>query len=118
MLKHILIAHNLRGTADLALHRATQLAQQHGARLSVLHVLDPAGSEQAHDQARQVLDNSISHAVHQGGILRCLQEQLRARGSDLLVLGSHGRGALSQALLGILAQHFLHKAPCDVFVVR
>lgn len=76
MLKHILSAHDLRGTADLALRRATQLAQQHGARLSVLHVLhvlDPAGSEQAHDQARQVLDNSISHAVHQGGILRCLQ---------------------------------------------
>jgi len=73
MLKHILSAHDLRGTADLALRRATQLAQQHGARLSVLHVLAPAGSEQAHDQARRVLDNSISHAVHQGGILRCLQ---------------------------------------------
>lgn len=265
MFKHILIAHDLRGTADLALRRAAQLAQQHYARLSVLHVLDPAASEQTHDQSRQVLDASISqyappgsalhlrcgkpsevvlqhlqesdydllvlgghlerheffsgtsldriarscpvplllvahpssgpyrqavaaidfslcacsalagahgllpqgaelhavhvfepdkgsreqvdnqlqiqqalidqlltdeaqklpaagptisHAVHQGGILRCLQEQLRARGSDLLVLGSHGRGALSQALLGSLAQHFLHKAPCDVFVVR
>ncbi|MBD9396672.1 universal stress protein [Pseudomonas sp. PDM11] len=265
MFKHILIAHDLRSTADLALRRAAQLAQQHGARLSVLHVLDPTQSEQTHDHARQALDASISqyappgselqlrggkpsevvlqhlrenghdllvlgghlerheffsgtsldriarncpvplllvahpssgpyqqalaaidfslcacsalagaygllpesaelhavhvfdpgkasgeqvdsqlqiqqaliaqlledearllpppgptisHAVHQGGILRCLQEQLRARNSDLLVLGSHGRGALSQALLGSLAQHFLHKAPCDVFVVR
>lgn len=265
MFKHILIAHDLRGTAELALRRAAQLAQQHGARLSVLHVLDPGQNEQAHDQTRQALDSSISqsappgstlhlrsgkpsevvlqhlqegdydllvlgghlerheffsgtsldriarhcpvplllvahsskgpyqkavaaidfslcacsalagayellpqdaelhavhvfepdkgtpdqvrsqveiqhalidqllqdeaqnlppsgpqlsHTVHEGGILRCLQEQLKSRDSDLLVLGSHGRGALSQALLGSLAQHFLHKAPCDVFVVR
>ena len=31
---------------------------------------------------------------------------------------SHGHGAMVQHLLGSLAQHFLHKAPCDVFVVR
>ena len=265
MFKHILVAHDLRDTADLALCRAAQLAAQHGARLSVLHVLDPLQGEATHEKARQRLDRSISqfappgsdlhlrsgkpsevvlqhvqesaydllvvgghlqrhdffsgtsldrisraspvplllvahacegpyrramaaldfslcacsaleagyrllpaeaelhaihvfepdkgtprqiqdqldiqhalidqlledealklpaggpslsHAVHQGGILRCLQEQQKARNSDLLVLGSHGRGALSQALLGSLAQHFLHKAPCDVFVVR
>lgn len=54
----------------------------------------------------------------QGGILRSLQEQIKTRRAELLVLGSHGRSAFSQALLGSLAQHFLHKAPCDVFVVR
>ncbi|MBL0952841.1 MAG: universal stress protein, partial [Pseudomonas sp.] len=43
---------------------------------------------------------------------------IKMRRSELLVLGSHGRSAFSQALLGSLAQHFLHKAPCDVFVVR
>ncbi|MNY32810.1 hypothetical protein D3C86_1670500 [compost metagenome] len=61
---------------------------------------------------------SLTHSVRQGGILRSLQEQLKSRHSELLVLGSHGRSALSQALLGSLAQHFLHKAPCDIFVVR
>ncbi|MCY1535478.1 Universal stress protein family protein [compost metagenome] len=265
MFTHILIAHDLRDTADIALCRATQLARQHNAKLTILHVLDPSQSSQQHDEAHQALDRSLthyappgsdlrlrggkpsevvlqqlheldcdllvlgahhqrhdffsgtsldriarncpvplllvarndvqpyqralaaidfslcacsalsqgynllpagaelhalhvfepdkgtpkqveaqlqiqqalidqllhdeaqnlpaggpklSHSVHQGGILRCLQEQLKTRNSELLVLGSHGRSALSQALLGSLAQHFLHKAPCDILVVR
>jgi nucleotide-binding universal stress UspA family protein len=61
---------------------------------------------------------TLSHSVQQGGILRCLQAHLKDHDSELLVLGSHGRSALSQALLGSLAQHFLHKAPCDIYVVR
>ena len=73
-----------------------------------------------HDEAQKLPDKGarLSHSVYDGGILRRLQEQLKVQRSDLLVLGSHGRSALSQALLGSLAQHFLHKAPCDVLVVR
>lgn len=266
MFKHILIAHDLRDTADMALCRAAQLAKQHNAKLTMLHVLDPTQSEQDHEKARQALDRSLtqyapsgcelrvcsgskpsevvlqqvdelacdllvlgahhqrhdffsgtsldriarrcpvalllvarndahpykralsaidfslcavsalnqayymlpagaelhavhvfepnkgtpkqiedqlqlqsalidqlmldetqklpakgpslSHSVQQGGILRCLQENIRTRDVEVLVLGSHGRSALSQALLGSLAQHFLHRAPCDIFVVR
>lgn len=265
MFSHILIAHDLRDTADMALCRATQLARQHNAKLTILHVLDPSQTSQQHDQAQQALDLSLtqyapsgselrlrsgkpsevvlqqlhelgcdllvlgahhkrhdffsgtsldriarscptplllvarndfqpyqralsaidfslcacsalaqasellpdtaelhalhvfepdkgtpkqveehlqlqmalieqlmadeaqklppgsptlSHSVQQGGILRALQEQLKVRRSELMVLGSHGRSALSQALLGSLAQHFLHKAPCDILVVR
>ena len=265
MYQHILIAHDLRDTADMALCRAAQLARQHGARRTLLHVLAPGQTTAQQEKVRQALDQSltryappgselrilagkpsdvvlqevqnsgcdllvlgghqqrhdlfsgtsldriarrctvpmllvarndstpyqraiaaidfslcacsalgmasrllpaeaelhaihvfepdkgtakqvaeqlqmqqglieqllhdetqhlppdgpkISHEVLQGGILRSLQEQIKARRSDLLVLGSHGRSAFSQALLGSLAQHFLHKAPCDVFVVR
>ena len=45
----------------------------------------------------------LSHEVLQGGILRSLQEQIKTRRGELLVLGSHGRSAFSQALLGSLA---------------
>ena len=61
---------------------------------------------------------SLSYEIKQTGILRGLLECINTRQPQLLVLGCHGRGALSQALLGSLAQHFLHKAPCDIFVVR
>jgi nucleotide-binding universal stress UspA family protein len=266
MTSHILIAHDLRDTADMALCRATQLAKQLNAKLTILHVLDPGKSSQEHDAAKLALDRSLtkyappgtqlvirsgikpseivlqqvnelgcdllvlgahhqrhdffsgtsldriarncpvplllvarndfrpyeralaaidfslcacialgqaylllpetaalhalhvfepdkgtakqveaqlatqkalisnlledeaqnypekgptlSHSVEQGGILRCLQARLKNDKTELLVLGSHGRSALSQALLGSLAQHFLHKAPCDIYVVR
>ncbi len=266
MPSHILIAHDLRDTADMALCRAVQLAKQFSAKLTVLHVLNPSKSSQEHEQAKQALnlslakyappgtallvrsgtrpsevvlqhvrelgcdllvvsDNhqrhdlfsgtsldhiarncsvplllvarndfrpyeralaaidfslcacsalgqayrllpetadlhalhvfepdkgtptqvaaqlatqealisqlledeaqnlpekgpSLSHSVQQGGILRSLQAHLKGHNIELLVLGSHGRSALSQALLGSLAQHFLHKAPCDIYLVR
>ena len=51
-------APDLRATADMALCRATQLAQQHKARLSILHVLDPSQSSEQHEKARQALDRA------------------------------------------------------------
>jgi nucleotide-binding universal stress UspA family protein len=61
---------------------------------------------------------TISHSVQPGNMPGALQAALNSLQPQLLVLGCHGRGALSQALLGSLAQHYLHKAPCDVLVVR
>jgi len=40
-----------------------------------------------------------------------------AVGADLLVVGSNGRGALSGALLGSVAQQLLRDAPCPVVAV-
>ncbi|MCC2671510.1 MAG: putative Universal stress protein UspA [Armatimonadetes bacterium] len=39
-------------------------------------------------------------------------------GADLIVLGSHGAGALERVLLGSVSQHVLSHAPCSVLIVR
>ncbi|MBA4290599.1 MAG: universal stress protein, partial [Pseudomonas sp.] len=59
MPSHILIAHDLRDTADMALCRATQLAKQFNAKLTILHVLDPNKTSQEQDAAKQALDRSL-----------------------------------------------------------
>ncbi len=37
---------------------------------------------------------------------------------DLIVLGTHGRGALAHLLLGSVAEKVVRKAPCPVLTVR
>ena len=39
-------------------------------------------------------------------------------GVDLIVLGTHGRGAIGKALLGSVADHVIRQAECPVMVVR
>lgn len=60
----------------------------------------------------------LEHEVIPGTLSASLDEVISKRQPQLLALGRHNRGALAQALLGSLAQHYLHKAPCDVLLVR
>lgn len=50
-----------------------------------------------------------SHLIHQ---------YVRDRGVDLVVLGTHGRSALFDILIGSTAKDILSSLPCDVLVVR
>ena len=96
-IEHILIAHDLRDTADLALRRAAQLAQQHRARLTLLHVLDQHLSAAAREQVERSLDHCLTQYAPAGSELLLLSgraadavlSQIKQLQGDLLVLGAH-----------------------------
>jgi nucleotide-binding universal stress UspA family protein len=44
--------------------------------------------------------------------------QIRAKGIDLVVVGSHGHGRIQRLLLGSTAEQVLASAPCSVLVAR
>ena len=45
-------------------------------------------------------------------------QQAEDWGADLVVVGSHGYGFWSRALLGSVSNSVVHHAPCSVLVVR
>jgi nucleotide-binding universal stress UspA family protein len=68
--------------------------------------------------AAAVMDDhyTVGTEVMMGDPVDMLTE--RARSADLLIIGSHGRGALERFLLGSISHALLHGVPCPVLVVR
>lgn len=121
-----------------ALAWAVEEARLRDARLDVVHAwhepyvggypytiasFDPGEWEAS---ARQLLERALSE-VDAGGVAveklvvhdvaaRALIEA--AKGADLLVVGTRGRGGFSGLLLGSVSSHVVHHAPCPTVVVR
>lgn len=56
--------------------------------------------------------------VEYGKPAQLVREYVRDRGADLVVLGTRGRSALLEALIGSTAKSILQALPCDALVVR
>ncbi|HEX6398126.1 MAG TPA: universal stress protein [Steroidobacteraceae bacterium] len=56
--------------------------------------------------------------IEPGPPQQLIREYVQLRGCDLVVLGTRGRGAVMEALLGSTAKSILATLPCDALVVR
>ena len=64
------------------------------------------------DKSRVVL------ATRKGPAFQRIIEYAREHQTDLVVMGTHGRGMVSHTLLGSVAERVVRKAPCPVLTVR
>jgi nucleotide-binding universal stress UspA family protein len=123
-------------TADRAVARAGQLAEQCGATLHVVSAYEPAAAHVGTDAAEFSIGSdfkadaalskttdlapaSVEVKTHSpnGDPADALVEVARREGADVIVLGSRGmRGA--RRLLGSVPNKVSHHAPCDVLIVR
>ena len=138
--QHILVAVDLTEECDPVVTRAQKLAKASGAKMSLVHIVEPMAmafggdvpmdlsmlQQQQFEQARERLDSftgkypeltadqrHLAYGHPRQEIHRLAEEQ----GCDLIVVGSHGRHGLA-LLLGSTANDVLHGAPCDVLAVR
>ncbi|KJH81491.1 universal stress protein [Pseudomonas sp. KSR10] len=138
--QHILVATDLNDECHPVVARAEALAIASGAKLALVHVIEPMAmafggdvpmdlsmlQQQQFDQARERLtgfaerypsltveQRHLAYGQPRQEIHRLAKEQ----GCDLVVVGSHGRHGLA-LLLGSTANDILHGAPCDVLAVR
>lgn len=138
--KHILVAVDLTEEADIVLERARSIAEKNGARLTLVHVVEPLSvaygsdipldlttlqdeiTQQARERVaylaeRANIDKSEQHVVYgrpEREVHRIMEE---SPDIDLTVVGSHGRHGLA-LILGSTSTSILHGATCDVLAVR
>jgi universal stress protein A len=135
----ILVAIDLSEDSTPVLQRASALADANGAELHLIHVIEPLSfayggdipmdfsgiQEEIHQQATQQMrrfaeKNNIDEQ-HQSIVLGKPEVEIHSiakeLGTDLVVIGSHGRHGLA-LLMGSTANGVMHGASCDVLAVR
>lgn len=138
-LKRILVPTDFSSTATEALRYAVPLAQQTGAKITLLHVFDwplvPAKwGTTMKEEAK--LKKSITASLDQlakenvpdeliektlvriGRDYRDITEAARGLRMDLIVVATHGHTGIKRALLGSTAERIVRHAPCPVLTVR
>ena len=122
--------------------QASLLARSLDAKLWLIHVATPEpefiGYEtgpqtvrdrvalelrQEHRSTQQVAEKlrrsglDVTALCPQGATVRTILQEAEKLDADLIVMGSHGRGALHRALLGSVSEGVLHKATCPVMII-
>jgi nucleotide-binding universal stress UspA family protein len=143
--KRILCATDLRSAAIDVVTYALSLAEASSAYLTLLHVLEGPEFERdsplrlwvpeiqtlrgtLRQDARMRLRLAVADEVRLQVAVRDLVAEGRAHeeilrvarqeAAQLIVLGSHGGGALERMLFGSTSHHVVREAPCPVLVVR
>ena len=68
--------------------------------------------------ARQTSDIKSAITVRAGNVVQEILAEAKSSRSDLVVIGSHGRGGVQRLVLGSVAERVLRLAPCPVLTVR
>jgi len=135
VLKNVLVATDFSAASDAALMYGRALARRFGATLHLLHVADnpflrptiadPYALASATDR---LLHERLTEDDRAGGARAVMKtsdrppdtitEYARTSAIDLIVMGTHGRGAMSRLLVGSVAERVVRTAPCPVLTVR
>lgn len=84
------------------------------------HAQQDASAEMAKFLSETALGTNanVTSEVIGGTPAIAIVEEAKAKGCDLIVIGTHGRTGLSHLLLGSVAESVVRHAPCPVMTVR
>jgi len=144
-LKKILVATDFSEPSEAALSYGRELARNFGASLTVLNVVDniltraygsdgmvlvdPELQREIESAAQRQIDTvlfeedrktlgAIGVTVTSNSAPGTIVTYARDNGIDLIVMGTHGRGAVAHLLMGNVAERVVRTAPCPVLTVR
>jgi nucleotide-binding universal stress UspA family protein len=135
----VVLATDLSPTSEAATTAALDLASSVGARLLAVSVVDPGSLRMPGgrylarvDQVRAERERfaqelvtrgrsmgvTVDFLVWEGDAGEAIIDAAQAEGADMIVVGSHGRGAVGRFLIGSVSDHVVRHASCPVLVVR
>jgi nucleotide-binding universal stress UspA family protein len=144
-LKQILVATDFSEPADAALTYGRALARNFGSTLHVVHVVGPVPvavygaeayafsttelqqdiEEAARKQLNDLLiDNDVPPLPAKAALITsetpalAIVDYATREHIDLIITGTHGRGAVAHLLMGSVAERVVRTAPCPVLTVR
>ena len=134
-LKRILVPIDFSSHSMNALRYARELAQQFGAQLLLLHVIEPLQFitvADVYDEQRRLSDAALAHlgedltrqgvkaqlVVEAGVPSHVIAATGERSGVDLIVIGTHGRTGLAHVVIGSVAERVVRTATCPVLTVR
>jgi nucleotide-binding universal stress UspA family protein len=142
-LKKVLVPTDFSDSARHAFTYGLSFAREYGAELVLLHVVENLTVGYASDlfpvpmaevfqeisgyakaelaklaeEAKQK-GVAVSELVAQGKPSAEIIRHAAENGVDMIVLGTHGKGMLDQALFGSTTERVVRRAPCPVLTVR
>jgi len=144
-LKKILVATDFSQPSEAALAYGRELARTFGASLTVLHIVDniltraygsdgfvladPELQREIETSAQRQVDavlfdedrkmlGAVGLVITSNSPSAAIVTYARDASVDLIVMGTHGRGAIAQLLMGSVAERVVRIAPCPVLTVR
>jgi nucleotide-binding universal stress UspA family protein len=138
----IMVCVDLSESSEIIVDKIEELAKSLSAQVWLLHnaepgpdhvefTVDPQAARESlakkfHAQHRQIQDyagrlrnagiEATALLVHDATVRAILQEASDV-GADMIVVGSHGKGAMYQLLLGSVSKGVLHKSSLPVLVI-
>jgi nucleotide-binding universal stress UspA family protein len=143
-LKKIMVPIDFSNYSRNALKQAVCLAEEFGASILLLHIMEPRahrktltgaatnararGEERRMNDREQLLEdlrrNEIRSGLVSDGILQkgkpyeSIINMAKARNVDLIIMATHGATGLKHVLIGSTTERVVRHAPCPVLVVR
>ena len=126
-ISRILVPVDFSPHSEFAFHYATALASRLGASVDLLHIMEEDLQENLIEEGERRLERYRSivegpgvpmvTTVRTGQPAQTITEYARSIGTDLIVMGTHGRYGFTHPFMGSVAERVVRHPPCPVLTL-